>query len=568
MRWRLTRNRLRKGGVALFVLVLIGCVILAVGGFSTFANGRSLGPEGRKALLAVGFGLLVVGWTFIPLTGGGADETVDPTRLALLPLSRRQLLAVLGGAACSGPATIAVLLALCGVPIGVPASGPAAWVVTILTVPVVFLLGLGVARLGAALLVRTQRSRRGRDIAVLVSGFAGVSIWLASQSIGPLLTQDDGTTTNSIVRAFSWSPPGWAARAVLAAARRQGARRRRLAARRRARRCGCARRLGDRHRPAATNPRTRRGPRLDRRQAPLGGATSATGAALAKELRYLLRSPSRRVQTMLGLLMGIGFSLIQVVGQTDDIGELLDTDDAVTDVVIESIGGDATVNLFAADPLLEIGGVTFGDVVFVIVKMLIIFVIGLVGTMFMVWFERKVIAGMQNRVGPNKAGPWGLLQTLADGIKLFFKEDLMPDRADRFVFKLAPYLAFVPAFLVWTVIPLGGDFRDGKRRRGRDPRSQDARTAGRPADRHPVRPRHEFHRGVRHHARRVVVGFEVPAARFGPGIGPDGQLRSRIGALRGHGAAARRHPLDQRHRRGAGHHRPVAHRRHRAWCRS
>jgi len=119
------------------------------------------------------------------------------------------------------------------------------------------------------------------------------------------------------------------------------------------------------------------------------------------------------------------------------------------------------VNLLAADPIL-IGHITLGDVVFVIVKMLIIFVIGLVGTMFMVWFERKIIAGMQNRVGPNKAGPWGLLQTLADGMKLFFKEDLIPDQADRFVFKLAPYLAFVPAFLVWTVIPLGGDFRNGK----------------------------------------------------------------------------------------------------------
>jgi len=93
---------------------------------------------------------------------------------------------------------------------------------------------------------------------------------------------------------------------------------------------------------------------------------------------------------------------------------------------------------------------------------LVIFVVGLVGTMFMVWFERKIVAGMQNRVGPNKAGPFGLLQTLADGIKLFFKEDLIPDRADRFVFKLAPFLAFVPAFLVWTVIPLGGDFTDGR----------------------------------------------------------------------------------------------------------
>jgi NADH-quinone oxidoreductase subunit H len=93
---------------------------------------------------------------------------------------------------------------------------------------------------------------------------------------------------------------------------------------------------------------------------------------------------------------------------------------------------------------------------------LVIFIIGLVGTMFMVWFERKIVAGMQNRVGPNKAGPFGLLQTLADGTKLFFKEDLIPDRADRMVFRIAPFLAFVPAFLVWAVIPLGGDFTGGR----------------------------------------------------------------------------------------------------------
>ena len=98
----------------------------------------------------------------------------------------------------------------------------------------------------------------------------------------------------------------------------------------------------------------------------------------------------------------------------------------------------------------------------VVIKVLVIFVVGLVGTMLMVWFERKVVAYMQNRIGPDKAGPKGLLQTLADGTRLFFKEDLIPDRSDRFVFKLAPYLAFVPAFLVWAVIPLGGDFSGGK----------------------------------------------------------------------------------------------------------
>jgi len=116
--------------------------------------------------------------------------------------------------------------------------------------------------------------------------------------------------------------------------------------------------------------------------------------------------------------------------------------------------------MFALDPLLT--SLTLGDVAIVLLKVVIVFVIGLVATMLMVWFERKAIAGMQNRIGPNKAGPWGILQTLADGIKLFFKEDLIPDKSDRFVFKLAPYLAFVPAFLVWSVIPLGGDFSGGK----------------------------------------------------------------------------------------------------------
>ena len=117
--------------------------------------------------------------------------------------------------------------------------------------------------------------------------------------------------------------------------------------------------------------------------------------------------------------------------------------------------------IFAIDPLLE-GDVLWTPLLIVLVKVLLVFVVGLVATMLMVWFERKVIAGMQNRVGPNKAGPWGILQTLADGIKLFFKEDLIPERSDRFMFRLAPYLALVPAFLAFAIIPLGGDFRDGK----------------------------------------------------------------------------------------------------------
>jgi NADH-quinone oxidoreductase subunit H len=118
-------------------------------------------------------------------------------------------------------------------------------------------------------------------------------------------------------------------------------------------------------------------------------------------------------------------------------------------------------SILATDPMLD-KGLLWTPLIIVLVKVVLVFVVGLVATMLMVWFERKVIAGMQNRVGPNKAGPWGLLQTLADGIKLFFKEDLLPERSDKFVFKLAPYMVLVPAFLTFAIIPLGGDFRDGK----------------------------------------------------------------------------------------------------------
>jgi NADH-quinone oxidoreductase subunit H len=102
--------------------------------------------------------------------------------------------------------------------------------------------------------------------------------------------------------------------------------------------------------------------------------------------------------------------------------------------------------MFAADPLLS-GHISWSVLLIVILKVVISFVILLVATMLMVWFERKLIAGMQNRVGPNKAGPWGILQTLADGIKLFFKEDLLPDKVDKKIFRLAPYLTLVPRVL-------------------------------------------------------------------------------------------------------------------------
>src|SRR6201999_109085 len=110
-----------------------------------------------------------------------------------------------------------------------------------------------------------------------------------------------------------------------------------------------------------------------------------------------------------------------------------------------------------ADPLF-INGVGWAVLLIVVIKVLVAFGALLTSVLLMIWFERKLISDMQNRIGPNRAGPFGLLQSLADGIKAFFKEDLIPDRSDRLVFKLAPFLSLLPALITFSVIPIGGVF--------------------------------------------------------------------------------------------------------------
>jgi NADH-quinone oxidoreductase subunit H len=116
--------------------------------------------------------------------------------------------------------------------------------------------------------------------------------------------------------------------------------------------------------------------------------------------------------------------------------------------------------ILANDPLFS-GHVGLVVVLIVVVKAAITLGITLVATMLMIWFERKIVSDLQNRIGPNRAGPFGILQTLADGLKVMLKEDLVPDRSDRLVFRLAPILTMVPAFITFGLIPLGGDFRHG-----------------------------------------------------------------------------------------------------------
>ncbi|WP_021593188.1 NADH-quinone oxidoreductase subunit NuoH [Actinomadura welshii] len=105
---------------------------------------------------------------------------------------------------------------------------------------------------------------------------------------------------------------------------------------------------------------------------------------------------------------------------------------------------DPALEGFGTDPWWLIGG-----------KVLAIFVFLVVTVLMTMWIERRIIGRMQLRVGPNRAGPFGLLQGLADGVKLALKEDMVPRQVDKIVFILAPVMAAVPAFISFIIIPFG-----------------------------------------------------------------------------------------------------------------
>jgi NADH-quinone oxidoreductase subunit H len=90
-----------------------------------------------------------------------------------------------------------------------------------------------------------------------------------------------------------------------------------------------------------------------------------------------------------------------------------------------------------------------------ILKSVFLLLFGAGGFAYLTWYERRALARIQVRIGPNKAGPFGLLQPVADGIKLIFNEELIPARADKVMFVLAPIITVFPALVIWAVIPWG-----------------------------------------------------------------------------------------------------------------
>jgi NADH-quinone oxidoreductase subunit H len=108
------------------------------------------------------------------------------------------------------------------------------------------------------------------------------------------------------------------------------------------------------------------------------------------------------------------------------------------------------------DPLFA-NGLNLAVWLILLVKVVVVFLIVLLSVLFMVMYERKAVARLGVRWGPNRAGPNGWLQSLADGTKLLFKEAFAPRAADKAVYRIAPYLMLVPAMLVFAIIPLGGE---------------------------------------------------------------------------------------------------------------
>jgi len=96
-----------------------------------------------------------------------------------------------------------------------------------------------------------------------------------------------------------------------------------------------------------------------------------------------------------------------------------------------------------------------------LVKVVIAFIFLFTMTLLLVWAERRIVALMQNRVGPSRAGPFGIMQTLADGLKLMFKESITPRRAEFWIYLAAPVMALIPALLIFLIVPVGAPITIG-----------------------------------------------------------------------------------------------------------
>lgn len=316
----LLRNGL-KGSLRTRVGTVVMALACFVGGFfaaRSFLHDAHQGPVAWSRSLIPGFTVLFLAWVFGPLLLGGVDDTLDPRRLAILPLTTGEMIRGIAVGAFIGFLPLGSVIALTGVVIGY-STRPAPAVLTVVACLTQLALVFSVGRLLSSLLAWASRSRRGRDIGVLVASVTAAVLWLATQSLGTLAdSQVDRVNT-----WLQWTPPGALARAIIDAQNgyyvtsvlrigsiialvvvslttwsklltaylvvpahiRQHER--------------CAHQMGAVERVCSS---------LVGR---IGGPIAA--GVFSKELRYLGRSPSRRSAMAISMVMGAPFVVLQVL---------------------------------------------------------------------------------------------------------------------------------------------------------------------------------------------------------------------------------------------------------------
>ena len=296
MRWRMLRHSLRGRQAVLTVLGFVAG-LLAAGATVAVAAADFDHPGVGTDVLAAVYLLWTVGWLFAPILAGGGDETLRPEHFALLPVTPRQLAGGLLGAAFVGVPAIVTALAFCG--LVVHASGVRV-LVAVVAVPLQLGFVVLLSRVLAAALWAVLRSRRGRDLGILLTAVAGMSGFLVQavvRALGPGLVSGDAPVLSAVLR---WAPSGWGTVAVTGSWPTAVAALVGLVAANVALLALWGVLLVRRTtRVAATTEPTRR--------RAFGGRLPATpvGAVIGKELRTWTRDPRRRVALLSTVLIGV-----------------------------------------------------------------------------------------------------------------------------------------------------------------------------------------------------------------------------------------------------------------------
>jgi ABC-2 type transport system permease protein len=324
----LLRNGLRRSNWPQQVGLALGALAglpLAFGGFLLLALVPRAEPRAGLLLVEVVFLLVFCGWGLFPLLSFAGDASLDPSRLALLPLRPGQLVAGLSLAACVGVAPLCTLVALCGAVVGFATLGPGV-VLVVAAVLVQFALCIVGSRALLTALSRQLRSRKARDLVIVLVSVTALGFNLALQvgaRLAERLERSDLEALRPLVRAIGWLPPGLAARALVHGG--QG----RLAAAT-AELVGAAlavvllgwwwwRSLDRVLTTAEPGARRRARPPAGLFPRPLRRLLPADqrGAVAAKELRYLVRHPRLRVGWVISCLLGL--ALVAFVTLTEGL---------------------------------------------------------------------------------------------------------------------------------------------------------------------------------------------------------------------------------------------------------